>query len=760
VSENLVGASDKVIPSLCHGCGSYKPFCGVLCHVKDGKFVRVEGNPDAFNNGLTASRALCAKGLTGPQYVYAADRLKYPLKRTGAKGEGKFQRITWDEALDTIADKLQETKAEYGPEAYGVLSPEYWPVLSLLGRRFLNVYGSPNYMHSAICATPRMAAAKVTVGFFNMEHTGWQQTKLFVNWGANFENSGVSKGTPRAILDALADGMKYMDIRPMLDPLGAKADMWLPIRPGTDGALALAILNVLITESLYDEGFVAEWCHGFDKLATHVRQFPPEWAAPITGLQPEQIREAARLIGTTHPTFIKMGNGIGDQTSDGTSTTSAISLIAAITGNLDVPGGHFAPPADGAPGPTIPRLEELAPPGMVDRLVAPESPLWYQHKGWWENGPTSAYYKGLMSILTGEPYPLRVLNASCSNPLSATRNPKKVAEALKKVDFMFVMDVSHAPHVDFADIVLPACTSYEQGDFFCVRRTKQGVWLGGYNQVIEPLGEARSDWRFYLDLAVRMGYGEHFWQGSMDGLMNEMLARYGVTAEQLRQHPGGLMVDNPASPDHAAAPSRPGPSALPQQQPEYRKYSTIFKDLPHGKVQCYNELIGGQESCDNSGPLPYFPTYQGPPEGLAETPQLAKEFPLILSDVHAHRLAQHSYFHNVAYLRELQPYPWLKINPATAETHGIADGDWVKVESPHGWCILKAEYFAGISPEVVMAKRGWWQACEELGLPGYDTADGGSEVNNLYNSDETLFDKFYSQMAKQTLVKISRWEEA
>jgi thiosulfate reductase/polysulfide reductase chain A len=743
VSADRQGTGEMVIPSFCHGCGSYKPRCGLLCHVRDGRFVRVEGNPEAFNNGVLGSTSLCAKGLTGPQWVYAADRLKYPLKRVGAKGEGRFQRITWDEALDTIAGKLKEAKDRYGPESYGVLSPEYWPVLATLGRRFLNVHGSPNYMHSAICATPRMAASKITMGYVSMAPDDWRKTRLIVNWGANVENSGVNQGTPRAILDALQGGTKLLDIRPMLEPLGTKADLWLPIRPGTDCALALAFLHVLITESLYDMDFVGEWCHGFEELAAHVRGHPPEWAAAITGLAAAQIREAARLIGTTHPTFIRMGNGIGDQTNDGTSTIRAICLIAAITGNLDVPGGHFAPLAGGAPDPGIPTLGEMAPPGMVERLVAPESPLWYQASGRGDGGPTAAYYKGLMSILTGEPYPLRVLNASCSNPLSATRNPKKVAEALKKLDFMFVMDVSHAPHVDFADIVLPACTSYEQDDFFCVRKTPQGLWLGKYNQVIAPLEEARSDWRFYLDLAVRMGYGEYFWRGSMDGLMGEMLAPFGVTPAQLRQNPGGMLGEGP-----------------PPSPPRYRRYSLLFKDLPEGRVQCRNDLVGGKEDNVKRGMLPYFPEYQGPPEGIAETPELAKEYPLVLSDVHAHRLSQHSCFHSVAYLRELQPYPWLKISPVTAARYGIANGDWVRVESPHGWSRFKAEYFPGIAPEVVMAKRGWWQSCAELGLPGYDAGDGGSEVNNLYNADEKLFDRFYSQMAKQTLVKISRWEEA
>ncbi len=240
MSADRQGTGEMVIPSFCHGCGSYKPRCGLLCHVRDGRFVRVEGNPEAFNNGVLGSTSLCAKGLTGPQWVYAADRLKYPLKRVGAKGEGRFQRITWDEALDTIAGKLKEAKDRYGPESYGVLSPEYWPVLATLGRRLLNVHGSPNYMHSAICATPRMAASKITMGYVSMAPDDWRKTRLIVNWGANVENSGVNQGTPRAILDALQGGTKLLDIRPMLEPLGTKADLWLPIRPGTDCALALA----------------------------------------------------------------------------------------------------------------------------------------------------------------------------------------------------------------------------------------------------------------------------------------------------------------------------------------------------------------------------------------------------------------------------------------------------------------------------------------------------------------------------------------
>jgi len=739
----------RVVSTFCHGCGSLKPRCGILCHVEDGRFTRVEGNPEACNNWGYGCTSLCAKGQTGPQYLYSSGRLLYPMKRTGEKGEGKFQRITWDEAISTIADKLKEYKAKYGPESLGILSPEFWPVLNTLGRRFLNVYGSPNYLHSAICATPRMAATRVTIGFNSMGPDDWLKTKLIVNWGANCENSGVNSGQPNTMLDALENGARLIDIRPMLDPLGARADLWLPVRPGTDCALALAFLHIIINEQMYDKEFVNNWCYGFDKLAEHVQQYTPEWASKVTGITVERIREAARMIGTIKPCFIKMGNGVGDQTNDGTATISAICLISAITGNLDVPGGFYAGPP--SPYPPMVRLKpistlpEMAPPDMVDKLVAPESPIWYQKTGSWESGPTSAYYKAFMSVLTGKPYPLRAIGAMCTNPLSATRNPRRVAEALRKLEFFFVMDIFHAPHVDYADIVLPACTSYEQSCQIGINNAREGTWIGIYNKIAEPMGESRSDWEFYLDLAVKMGYGKYFWDGDIEACLKEQLEPTGITLEELRNSPRGIFI------------RRPEP--VPEPVFEYRKYDKLFRNLPHGKVQCYNEFIGGKVTCDGMGTLPYLPVYKGPPEGIAETPDLAKEYPLILSDVHAHRLSHHSYMHNVPYLRELQPYPWVKINPATARKYGIKDGDWVKVESPHGWCKFKAEYFEGVSPEVLMTKRGWWQACEELNLPGYSVFDGGSEVNNLYNTDETLFDGFHSQMAKQTLVKISRIEE-
>lgn len=745
----------------CQMCGPACTYCSTSCYIKNGRWVHVEGNPEAGNNWGKGSRTLCGKGNAAMQVPYSANRLLYPMKRTGEKGEGKFERITWEEAIDEIASTLKEQKEKYGPESLGILSPQAYAVIQSLGRRFLNVHGSPNYMHSAICAMQRAASKVISIGKPSDTLPGQlDKTKLLVVWGSNQENSEINRGHPNKRLDAIENGMQVIDIRPMREGLGAKADIWVPVRPGTDLALALAVLNVICGEDLYDHDFTENWCNGFDKLAEHVKQFTPEWAAPITGLPVEQIYQIARMMGTISPMGISYGNGIGDQANDGNWACICICLIEAITGNLDIPGGGGAskvmPPSlikTKAVSMLTERLEatpedlEKGYAAGMSKLVANEFPRWYQNADTFGGGPgpTSAYYKSFMSILTEEPYPLRCVIGQASNPLSATRQPQKIAEALKKLDFYVVMDTAWNSSCDYADIVLPALTNYETSQQFNVKNRADGTWIGMNQVVVEPMGEGRSDWDFYLDLAVAMGYGDDFWGGDMDECLREQLADSGIELEDLRAANKGIFVER----TDGAKPT----------EPEYRNYAKLFAKLPNGKVQCYNEYMGGKLNNLETDTLPYLPEYQGPPEGITETPELVKEYPLVFSDVHAYRLCNHSCYVDVPYLRELQPYPWMKINPATAKQYGIADGDWVKVESPHGWVKLVARYFDAIAPDVLMARRGWWLACDELDLPGYGCFDGGSEVNALYDATIDNFDKFHSAMAKQTLVKISKLEE-
>ena len=744
----------------CQMCGPARTHCSTLCYLKDGVWKHVEGNPDAGNNYGVGSRTLCAKGNAAMGVLYSPTRIEYPMRRVGEKGEGKFERCTWDEALSDIAATMLEQKEKYGPESFGVLSPQYYAVLGTLGRRFLNVHGSPNYLHSAICNSQRMFSNLVTLGgpnhFAGNSPVPKQlgKTKLLVNWGFNSENSAVNQGDPCKRLDAIENGLTVIDVRPMRDGLAAHAQEWVGLRPGTDCALAMGILNYIIENDLYDHDFTDAWCNGFDKLAEHMGQYTPEWASEVTGVSVEQIERVAQMMGTMKPMGINVGNGVGDQQNDGHWTVACIDLIEAITGNLDVAGGGGAAmkmPPSLIPTNGVADLAEMMPESDEDRekgympgvskLVAPETPRWFQTPSTQESGPTSAYFKGLMSILSEEPYPLRCVLAQSSNPLSATRQPKKVIEALKKLELYVVVDTEWNSSCDYADYVLPACTNYETSDQFGVRNRADGTWIGMNQKIAEPLGESRSDWRIYCDLAVAMGYGDEFWGGDFDECLREQLDGSGVTLEELREQ-GQVFVER----TDGAKP----------QEPEYRRYAEIFKDLPGGKVQCYNEWIGGKPNNTDTGELPYLPVYNGPAESIEGTPEVAEEYPLVFSDVHAYRLCNHSYYVNIPYLRELQPDPWVKINPKTAEEYGIADGDWVRVESPHGWVKLRARYFDGIAPDVLMSRRGWWEGCDELGLEGYGCEDGGAEVNVLYDSEIENFDHFHSAMGKQTLVKISK----
>lgn len=749
--------------AFCQMCGPARTHCSTLCYVEDGVWTHVEGNPEAGNNWGRGSRTLCAKGNSAMAVMYSPTRIEYPMRRVGEKGSGEFERITWDEAYDEIAEKLLEQKELYGAKSFGILSPQYYAVLGGLGRRFLNVHGSPNYLHSAICNSQRMFSNLVTLG--GSSHSNCNKASpsqlgkasLVVNWGYNTENSAVNQGNPYSRLDAIEAGQQTIDIRPMRDALASHADIWVPIRPGTDCALAMAILNYIIQNDLYDHDFVENWCLGFDELAESLVDCTTDWAAEICGLEVSQIEQIAEMMGTIKPMGIYCGNGIGDQQRDGHWAQACIDLIEAITGNIGIAGGACASKTS-APSlistsdidvlsDRLPATEEDEENGWmagVSNLVAPETPRWFQTMVTQESGPTSAYYKGLRSIVTEDPYPLRCVLAQSSNPLSATRQPQAIIEALEKLDLYIVMDTEWNSSCDYADYVLPAAVTYETDKQFATKNSSEGTWIGINQKIQEPLGECKSDWDFYCELADRMGYGDDFWNGDFDECLREQLDGSGFTLEELREE-GQFFVEREEE--------------FVSEDPEYQNYEELFADLPEGKVQCYNAWIGNMPDVEG-GTLSPLPVYAGPPESLTNTPELAEEYPYIFSDVHAYRLCNHSYYVNVPYLRELQPEPWFKINPATAESLGIEDGDWCRVESPHGWVKLVARCFDGIAPDVVMGRRGWWEECQELGLPGYGCGNGGSEVNALYSGDEEDFDPFHSAMPKQTLVKIEKLDES
>ena len=725
---------DRIVATFCGMCGP-NIGCGIKAIVKDGRFVGVEPLKESpVNKGR-----LCPVSYSAPNWVYSPNRLKYPLKRVGERGEGKFERITWDEALTIIADKLKEQKAKYGPESLAILGPARRNYTAYFNR-FLGVHGSPNYGTSGICAMQRAFGLTYTLGGYPGPDVA--NSKLIVIWAKNPVYAGTSKSNLYDILDAKDRGARVIAIKPTLEPDAAFADIWVPVRPGTDAALALATIHVIIKEQLYEKEFVERWTYGFKELAEHVKQYTPKWAERITGVAAEQIEDVARLIATTKHACFDIGNGLEHATSS-SDAIRAIAIIIAITGNLDRPGGNVYALGRGGGGGPAPKpvsiRSKFTTQDMVDKLVAPAFPKVFQPNA---DTTTSAYYGIIESVLTGKPYPIRTIIAPGTQPTVSNRGPKNVLKALQKVDFFVVIDVTETAEMNYADIVIPVSTMYESDHPY----EMQDRWIMARKRVIEPLGDYKSDYEFWIDLAVKMGYGKEFWNGSIEEAMNDQVSPLGLTMEELRKFPTGTYINKS---DGAQAP-----------KPTYENYEKAFSTpsprlskepiLPQGKVALYSTTL------EKYG-YHALPQWVEPPESITGTPELLEKYPLLLSDFHTSKAYMAGWLRNVPTLREVLPYPTIQIHPQAASERQLKNGDWVVVESPHGTMKVKAEIYPGIRPDTVMILHGWWQACQELGLAGFPLTDGGANVNNMYSSDtKKATDPVVWAMSSQTLVQIRK----
>lgn len=694
---------EAVVPTFCAMCSPGEK-CRLYAFKKDGKMTRTMGMAEAFMN----QGAICAKGLASAQWQNSPDRLTTPLKRVGEKGEGKFEPISWDEAVHLVAEKLLEQKEKFGPETLAVLSPDNRNYKETI-LRFLAVHGSPNHAHSGICALQRIFSFSYTLG--SMVSCDYAHSDLIIYWGRQPVYSGPATQISRQLIAAKQRRATVVAVKPSMEPDSALADHWVPLRPGTDAALALAMLHVIIGEDLIDHDFVETWCYGFEELKAHVKQYTPEWAENITGVDAAQICDIARLYATTKAACIDLGNGV-EHCPASNDAIRAVAILIAITGHLDRPGCNLfggMGPAPGIPQPKSIRRNDLYTPELISKLAAPEFPLPFQP---FAEGPSTAYFKTIETVLTGKPYTVRTLIAPGTQPTVSNRGARKVVEALKKVDFFVILDVMKTAEMAYADLVIPVTTPYEANHPFGM----QGNTLIPQNKVVEPQGDYKSTIEFFLDLAVAMGYGEDFWNGDVDAMENERLQPFGITVNELRAHPMGIQLD-----------IKPAPPAYERYELFFARRSPALSGkpfLPQGKVALYNTSFA------EHGYTP-LPVWRELPEGFTATPELAEKYPLLLSDYHTSKCFSASWMRNVPVLRELAPEPTVHIHPDTAKVRGIAPGDWVKVESPHGWLKVKAEYYEGIRPDTVMMLHGWWQGCSELGLEDMPILDGGANVNLL-----------------------------
>ena len=665
----MVSLDERAVPTICGFCHTN---CGITAYVSDGVLRRIKADPDH-----PASRGdMCPKAVAAPKVVYSPDRLEYPLRRT-SKG---FQKISWDEALDIIASRLLEIKEKYGAESLVLCLGA--PVTQSARDGFIQLlaaYGSMNITGPGhLCHVPREIAFRSVYG--GMTEPDFKNSRCIVIWGSNPEDSrrfgeAAHGRYSRLIPDARSQGAKIIVIDPRRIGLVGLADKWLQIAPGRDDALALAMLNVIIEEELYDREFVEEWTLGFEQLGEHVKRFTPEWAQDITKLRADDIREVARMYATTRPASIREGNAM-DQYPNVAQTVRAIGILCAITGNLDVKGGNVFFPRT-----KLARYLDKRP--NVKPLGSDRYPLF----------PGVTFPCFVDAVLSGEPYPPKAMIVHHANPLLINANSQKTRQALERLEFLVVCDIFKSATAELADIILPEASDFERYGFNCYP-CSEGAFVALRRKVIEPVGESRPVFDMEYEISKKMGLDSHYPWRNTEEWINYRLRADGITLEELKKQ--SVIYTTP--------------------QVEYRKYQKIGFNTPSGKV----ELFSKKFEANGYSPLP---TYKELDEVFDGQPGLLDTYPLV-GTTRRPGVYVHTRFRNIPMLRKKEPDPLVRLSPGDAQTRQIKDGDLTLVESPNGTIKIRAKVTDEVSSGVVIIDFGW-------GNPW----DQGANVNIL-TSDE------------------------
>jgi len=661
---NQNNENKKVLKSTCHGCHGG---CSVLLHVENDVLTRIEGDPDGpLNHG-----ALCPIGYAAKDLVYHPDRLKYPMKRTGPRGSGNWERIDWDEAFDTIVAKVKRYQKEFGPESIvvGMGTGRHHAKWAI---RFANVLGTPNWCEpgTAQCFAPRINVSILTFGDFPVgDFSGKKAPECIIYWGHNPLNSGPDGETRFAARANLSAARQVIVVDPRANELTRRADVWLRLRPGTDDALALAMIHVIINEERYDRDFVTKWCHGFEQLRDHVQQYPPEWAEPVTWVPSDLIRKAARMLAEAGPAQMEWGCAI-EHTPNTIQTVRAVALLPALTGNIDVPGGWVF----GGPGGGMPNFEKeaLKPETAVKRLGIGQYKLLCE-----ESFTPAAHIPAVLNAMrTGEPYPVKAFLVFGNNSLATYANTRDVHASLLKVDFLVYTDLFMQPSAELADIVLPAA-SWPELDGIHTAPLISPYVVAPIQKAVR-IGECKSDEEIMVELARRLDL-ECGKESVLDVTEAELASgTHGVKFEELKKR-GAMLLDI-----------------------DYRKYEKAggFR-TPTGKVELYSTCLEQM----GYAPLPY---YEEPPESPYSTPEIAREYPLVLTTGQRSPVYFHSEGRQIQRLRKAHKEPRCEIHPDTAAGHGIEDGDWINIETLRGRIRQRAKFTDKIDPRIVAAEHGWW----------------------------------------------------
>ena len=640
--------------------------CGMEVHIKDGRISEVKGlRENAFSKGF-----LCPKGRALAEYVYSPNRITKPMLRQGSG----WKEISWDEAMKLIVANLEKLRA--AGEEKSLAIAEGMPLL-LSGsstiaatHRFAHAFGTPNtFSCESYCYRSKMLGYIATLGQFFVVDP--ENAACIIVWASDPDQSTPPLGVQ--VWKGKKNGAKTVVINPIQSKLAAKADHFLQPIPGTDGAILLAMLHVIIGEELYDKEFVGKYTVGFNELAEHVKGFTPEWAQEISSINAEKIREIARLYATTKPACIMPGTHGLDPQASGFQNNRAIAILQAITGNVDVRGGFIQTPRM--------RVNMVAPTDTlpINPLGIDEFPILYGIYG--RNFGEGQAMVMIDAILTGKPYPIKTMIVAAANPVITWPNAKAVEEALSKVEFLVVMEQFMTKTARMAHLVLPAATFAERDEL----SDYYSLWGSPYvmmRKKILEYGECRSDMDFWIDLARRMGYNEVFpWKDTIE-MIDYMLEPSGLSYKALTEKYADGFVYG---------------------KQKYKKYEEKGFKTPSGKVEIFSQTM------KDLG-LPPLPVYKDSLESKAKSPELAEKYPLVLT-TGARRLYNiGSRMRNIPSLRQRIPDPIVEINPVTAQEYGLAEGDMAFVENDRAKIEIKVKVTDTIMPGVIHIQHGWEEA--------------------------------------------------
>ena len=674
--------------------------CGLKCYVKDGKIIKVEGNENHPNN----RGSLCSKGASTRQYVYSDRRIRTPLRRVGKRGEGKFEPISWNEAMDILVERLNTIKQQYGAESV-MFATGFTKFMRPYLKRLALLFGTPNYFtESGVCSEANIMAQELVFGTSAGADKANADVLLFWSTNPFYTGMGESKG----LQQALERGAKLIVVDPRLTPTTDRAHIHLRLRPGTDGALALAMAHVIIEEDYVDHEFVDKYTYGYEEYKEYVKGFTPEKAEEITGVPAQLIRQAARMYGKAERAAIIGSASPVVHHTNGVQNYRAVYSLAGLTGNFNRKGGQIlALPCFMSAGLFRNQCREFDQPVSWDslppRVGTQRFPVWGELAAEDAQGmemPTQ--------IRTGKPYPLKAFVGFGFN-YRMYPDPENVISAMQELDFLVGVDLFMNDTTRYMDIVLPACSSVERSELHFY-----GSYLMLTQPAIEPLYESRNDIDIIIELAQKLGLKDPLFDAGFDACVNYMLEPSGITAEELRKYPDGMPV----------------PKEIMKLVPD-ELYKTQGFHTPTGKLEFKSALLEKYQDRKGHDPLP---VYREPERSPVSRPDLYQEYDLIFNTGSRLPMMVHSRMYHVPWTKVMMPMGTVcEMNPADGKKRGIQTGDWVRLSTPEGSIEVRANLTERVLPGVAHVFHGNRKAdvnrlipkdyCDPIsGFPGFKSS--------------------------------------